>query len=60
MSLSSLTLILVATGPGGVTESRQITRPLTESALLEAGLLLLSGEPDSSGRRVVALRASRP
>jgi hypothetical protein len=60
MRLSSLTLVLVATGPNGVTESRTITRPLTESNLLNAATLLLSGDADESGRRVVALRASAP
>jgi hypothetical protein len=60
MRLSSLTIILVADGPNGLTETKQETHPLTEAALLEAGTRLISGEPDSSGRRVVSLRASAP
>jgi hypothetical protein len=60
MTLSSLTLILASEGPHGITETRQVTTPLTESALITAGLMLMSGEPDSAGRRVVALRASAP
>lgn len=60
MRLSSLTVMLVADGPHGLTETKQETYPLTEAALLHAGTLLISGEPDSAGRRVVALRASAP
>lgn len=60
MGLSSLTLILVADGPSGISETKQVTTPLTEETLIHAGLLLMSGEPDSLGRRVIALRASKP
>lgn len=60
MALSSLTVMLVAKGPHGLVETCQETRPLTESALIEAGLLLLSGDTDERGRVVVALRASKP
>lgn len=60
MRLSSLTIILVSDGPGGITETKQETHPLTEATLLHAGTLLISGEADSFGRRVVALRASAP
>ncbi len=59
MTLSSLTLVVVSDGPHGITETTQVTQPLTEAALIQAGLLLMSGEADSSGRRVVALRASK-
>lgn len=59
MTLSSLTLILAEVGPHGVTESRQVTRPLTEAALLDAATLLLSRDADEAGRVVVALRASK-
>jgi hypothetical protein len=60
MTLSSLTLILAAEGPHGITETLSVTTPLTEASLIQAGLQLLSGEPDSAGRKVVALRASAP
>jgi hypothetical protein len=60
MRLSSLTVIVSAQGPNGVTDTKQITRPLTESNLLEAATLLLSGDADEHGRVVVALRASAP
>jgi hypothetical protein len=60
MRLSSLTLIMVSDGPHGLQETKSVTTPLTEAALLHAGTLLISGEPDSAGRRVVALRASAP
>jgi len=58
MRLSSLTLILVSDGPHGLSETKQETHPLTEAALLHAGTLLISGDADEHGRRIVALRAS--
>jgi hypothetical protein len=58
MRLSSRTLILVADGPGGITETKTVTTPLTEQGLLHAGTLLISGDADEHGRRIVALRAS--
>jgi hypothetical protein len=51
---------MVSDGPHGLQETKSVTTPLTEAALLHAGTLLISGEPDSAGRRVVALRASAP
>jgi hypothetical protein len=58
MRLSSLTLIMVSDGPHGLQETKSVTTPLTEATLLHAGTLLMSQEPDESGRRIVALRAS--
>jgi hypothetical protein len=60
MTLSSLTLIMVSDGPHGLQETKTITTPLTEQGLLRAGLLLISGDADDQGRRVIALRASAP
>ena len=60
MTLSSLTLILAAEGPHGITETLSVTTPLTEASLTHAATLLISGDADSNGRRVVALRASKP
>jgi hypothetical protein len=58
MRLGSLTVITVTEGPRGLQETKSVTTPLTEASLIQAGLQLISGEPDSTGRRVVALRAS--
>jgi hypothetical protein len=58
MRLSSLTIITVTEGPRGLQETKSVTTPLTEAALLHAGTLLISGDTDEHGRRIVALRAS--
>lgn len=60
MTLSSLTLVLTSTGPHGITDTKQVTQPLTEANLINAATLLLSGDADERGRVVVALRASKP
>lgn len=59
MTLSSLTVILSSEGPHGIVDTKQETHPLTEANLLHAGTLLISGDVDEHGRRVVALRASK-
>jgi len=55
----TLTTTLVAIDAHGQhTDSRTHREPLTESALLRAGVALITQEPDARGWTVIALRTS--
>lgn len=55
----TLTTTLIAVGPNGQhIDPRTHREPLTESALLRAGVALITQEPDAKGWTVVALRTS--
>ena len=52
----TLTTTLITVGPNGQTDSRTHREPLTEAALLRAGVALITQDPDERGWIVMALR----